>query len=215
MKTISIEQIEGLQLNVHHQKKERAVYFDDDHYYKIWVKNWEHSKVANHGFSSGYYDSAIAGVFKHFIVDTDGSHLGYAMKKGKVAGGSRDSWQKLINLTSDEQRKEFIKTVFSRAKKHRCIVSDMCPANVVVFKDSISLIDYEGLASFDWFFQKKPQFWEAQSRNLKKYPTPFWRDMSKYLIEYCRQCLGIDFSGNLDSEIEFLKLHDAVMKKVC
>ena len=75
MKTISIEKIEALQpqLNVHHRKKERAVYFDDDNYYKIWVKNWEHSKVTNHGFSSGYYDSAVAGVFKHFIVEMTSS----------------------------------------------------------------------------------------------------------------------------------------------
>ena len=213
MKTTSISDIAKKNLYVHHQKRERAVYFDDKSYYKLWINGWEHSRVAKHGFETGYYDAINASAFKSFIVDSDGSHLGYTMKKGLVVGGSRDSWQNLIANTNDTQRRKFIKEIFQRSVEHRCVVSDMCPANVVISDDSISLIDYEGLASFDWFFKGKPQQWEAQNRNLNKYPKPLWRDMSKYLKQYVAECLQINFEEDIKNEENFLKLHELVMEK--
>lgn len=213
MKLTPIIDIAEKKLYVHHQKRERAVYFDSENYYKLWVKGWEHSAVAKHGFEIEYYDDFNASVFRSFIVDPDGSHLGYSMKKGTSIGGSRDNWQKLIGCTTDIQRKKFIKEIFQRSIIHRCIVSDMCPANVVVDNGKISLIDYEGLGSFSWFFEGKPQVWEAQNRNLDKYPKPLWRDMSKYLRQYVAECLQIDFEEDIKTEESFLRLHQLVMEK--
>ena len=214
MKTTTLQSIDSKKLRVHHVKRERAVYFDEFNYYKFWVKDWEHSRVSKHGFDIGFYDLKTAYAFDSFIVDEDGSQLGYKMKKGKVAGGSKDSWETLIKKTNTKERHDFIKTIFQRAKKNSCIVSDMCPANIVVIDNKISLIDYEGLASFDWFFSGIPQKWEAQNRNLNKYPKPLWRDMSKYLISYCNECLGTDYHEDVNSEKNFLILHDVVMEKI-
>ena len=83
--------------------------------------------------------------------------------------------------------------------KNECIVSDMAPSNIILYENKISLIDLEGLASFEWLFNGKPQTWEAQNRNLNKCPSPFWRDMSKYLRGFLSECVGIKYDKNVDS----------------
>ena len=90
----------------------------------------------------------------------------------------------------------------------------MCPSNVVIYNGEISLIDYEGLASFDWLFNGKPQPWEAQKRNLKKYPTPFWRDMSKHIKSYAEQCVGVKYDKDLSSMQNFLDFCYKIKKAV-
>tara|TARA_R110000744_G_scaffold63869_3_gene131397 strand:- start:5008 stop:5658 length:651 start_codon:yes stop_codon:yes gene_type:complete len=197
--------------NIHHKKRERAVYYNDGHYIKLWVKDWEHCNVARHGFDIGYYDEKNAPACLAFVVDVDGkSDLGYVMKKGNVTGGSKDSWAKLIEMTSLDQRKSFIREVFDRSRLHSCIVSDMCPANVIVSDEEISLIDYEGLGSFNWFFNGQPEEWEAQSRNLKKCPNPYWRDMSKYLKRYVKECLDISFDKDISTVDAFNELYELI-----
>ena len=213
MNSIPVSEFADKQLKVHHQKRERAVYYDDESYYKFWVREWEHSRVAQHGFKVGYYDDELASAFDSFIVDVDGAHLGYKMKKGESVGGSRDGWQNLIKKTSELQRKKFIKNIFQRSLEYSCLVSDMCPANVVICEGNISLIDYEGLGSFSWFFDSKPEIWEAQNRNLDKYPKPIWRDMSKYLRRYVEECLHARFDKDIKTEENFLELYHIVMEK--
>ena len=95
--------IKNNRLRVHHQKRERAVYFDDEYYYKIWVMDWEHSRVVRHAFETGYYDETTVPAFDSIIVQ-DNHDLGYKVKKGKVIGGSKSSWETLIKATSHQQR---------------------------------------------------------------------------------------------------------------
>jgi len=196
-------------LRVHHQKRERAVFYDDDFYYKLWVPNWEHSKVVRNAFKVGYYDSNIVPAFDSMIT-SDNIDLGYKIRRGKVIGGSQSSWKTLIDNSSQEQRIEFTKHVLNKSMQHRCIVSDMCPANVILWNGKLSLIDLEGLASFDWFFSGHPEKWEAQNRNLKKYPTPLWRDMSKYLRAFLEECVNIKYDKDINSIKNFLEVHTMI-----
>ena len=212
-------------------KRERVVFCDDDFYYKVWDPNWEHSKVTRHAFDIGYYDESIACAFDSMLVqtmcevnighynvsiDTATIDLGYKMKKGKrlydynIAGEANDPWKKLIKATDHDQRKDFIKKIFAKSINHRCIVSDLHPANIVIVDEKISLIDYEGLCSFDWFFKGEPCEWEAQNRNLKKCPSPLWRDMSKYLISYLNDCLNFKHQKDINSLERFLELSELV-----
>ena len=118
MKEVNVSFLQKKPLSLHHSKRERAVYFDSEHYYKIWVQGWEHSRVARHGFECGYYDDSIASAFEAFIVE-DVFDVGYAMKKGTVIGGSRDPWTRLINAATLNERKAFIRTVFEKSMKNR------------------------------------------------------------------------------------------------
>lgn len=202
-----MNQVEYNQINknlrVHHSKRERAVAFDNEFYYKFWVPGWEHGLVTRHGIESGFYDKSISCVLDSIIVDS-GRDIGYRMHRAQVAGGSRDSWQNLIENTTKETRQKFITSIMEKSVSLGMTVTDMCPSNVVIYNGEISLIDYEGLASFDWLFNSKPQPWEAQNRNLKKYPTPFWRDMSKHIKSYAEQCIGVKYSKDLSSMHNFL-----------
>ena len=97
------------------------------------------------------------------------------------------------------------------------MVADMCPSNIILFnrkksinRPQISLIDLEGFASFDWFFEGKPQEWEAQDRNLKKCPDPLWRDMSKYTVSFLKECVGINYKKSIDCVERFEEVYELV-----
>ena len=198
MKEIEIKKVlESKNLIIHHQKRERMVMYDDLHYYKIWVPNWEHSQVLRNAFEIGFYDKNTTPAFSKIITE-NGLDRGYIMYRGTVAGNSNDNWNKLINQTSHEQRLSFIKNLFQKAVNTNCIPSDMSPSNIILYNGKISLIDLEGFQSFEWLFHGKPQQWEAQNRNLKKAPNPFWRDMSKNILSFLDQCVGLKYNKKLD-----------------
>lgn len=196
-----------LLLRTHHQKRERAGYYDEQYFYKVWVPNWEHAKVSRHVFEVGYYNLEIVPAFRCFLTH-EGLDRGYIMHLGQVIGGSADNWDRLVNNTTKEQRIKFIKTIFERAVVHESIVSDMAPSNVILYDGKISLIDLEAHASFDWLFKQQPKSWEAQSRNMNKVPSPLWRDMSKYLLSYLDQCVGIKYDKKLDCVDNLAEVND-------
>ena len=206
MKVIEIQDINN-SLKTHHRKRERAVYFDDEFYYKFWVPDWEHGLVTRYGLESGFYDEKISCVFDCLIIYSK-KDVGYRMQRATVAGGSRDSWEKLISSTTEKTRQQFMLAILEKSLRHQATVTDMCPSNVVIQEGKISLIDYEGLASFQWLFDGKPRAWEAQNRNLARYPSPFWRDMSKHIKSYTEQCIGMTYNEDISSEKKFIEFYN-------
>tara|TARA_R100000008_G_C3550833_1_gene150312 strand:- start:140 stop:835 length:696 start_codon:yes stop_codon:yes gene_type:complete len=198
------------QVTVVHEKRERSVFHDSKFYYKIWKKDWEHSRVTRHAFNIGYYDESIVPAFDSMIVDADGVDMGYCMLIGKLAGRTNKSWSKLVQKTTYEQRVEFLLTLLEKSMEHEMTVADMAPQNVVMIDGKISLIDLEGLCSFSWLFEQQPQSWEAQNRNLKKCPNPTWRDMSKYLKLALDEWLDISVEGDINNRIEFKSVYEYV-----
>jgi len=194
-------------LSIHHQKRERLVMYDDSYYYKTWVPGWEHSHVPRHAFKIGFYDECLTPAFRKMLVEA-GVDRGYIMSRGLVVGSSKDNWDKLISETTYEQRLVFIKNIFEKAVALRCVPSDMAPSNVILYNGEISLIDLEAFQSFDWLFYGKPQYWEAQNRNLKKVPQPLWRDMSKNLLSYLEQCVGLKHDKKLDCVENIIKVNN-------
>jgi hypothetical protein len=214
MRSININELSDklVPSNLIHQKRERAVYKSGNEYYKIWVRAWEHSKAVRHALNIGFYDEALTSGLTALIVDDD-LDVGYAMKAGKLIGKSSDNWQVLIKNTTGQQRFDFIQTVFNRAVKHKCILDDMAPSNVILLDGNISLIDLESVQSYSWLFNGKPEEWEAQNRNLNKIPHPYWRDVSKYLLSYLKECVGLTYKHDIDNASHVENIAHALNEK--
>ena len=195
---VSYSSIDFSKKILHHKKRTRAGFKDENYHYKLWEYGWEHGNVTRNCFEVGYYDLKMIPAFVSMITH-EGKDVGYIMKSGKVMGESRDPWNNLVKYTTQKQQLLFLNQVLQKSVRHNRIISDMVPSNVIIFEDDICLIDLEGVESFDWMFNGKPEPHEAQNRNLNKVSKPYWGIMSQWTKMYMEQCLGIKYDKDLDS----------------
>lgn len=180
-------------------KRDRITFRDYRYFYKCWIfnddyKRYNHQLNVSCGFTHGFYDDQIAPVFKGFIIK-DGREIGYAMHKGKSLKTLGD----LIKLTNYRTRRDFMLSLLNKTIQHKATYPDLTPQNMVIYKNRISLIDYEEYRSLNWLFNKIPEPWEAKDRDLSREPHPLWIKMDKYYKDYFYYCLNIEVKKDINS----------------
>ena len=187
------------------QKRERAVFFNSGVFYKVWVGNWTQSKITEHAFSCGFYNSDNAGSVIALLSDHTGPR-GYAQLQGESMEDPKGSksWDHFIKSIDIEDRKKFIVNLMEKSIEVDGTYSDLAPSNVIKFKEKINLIDLESFRSFDLIFKRQKSEFELFDLDAwwKPHETAK-RDVDKYFRSYMSECLSVDINFVIDSREAF------------
>lgn len=195
------------------------VYTDGDLYYKIWPSNWNKSSVVNHAVKSNFYDSYSIPILTKLIYDGEG-HRGYITKKGKhlydksINKGYK-YWDYMVENTTNVQRKDFILSLLNRSLQCQLLFTDLCPTNLLLYNDDISLIDLDSCHSFSYIFYGKPMNFEKLTAHHSDHLERSRYSCNLLYRDYLRECLGIDYDKTINSENklkEIIKLIEKIGK---
>jgi hypothetical protein len=190
------------------KKRERAVYKNEDFFYKVWVPNWTQGDITKHALDVGFYCEDNASALVSLIYDSSGQR-GYITKAGKLlAPMGGQGWSLFCNLTSTVQRVEFMKCLLDKGIESKGIFVDLVPSNMVLIDKKISLIDFDSFNSFSFMFDRQRQWYERFE--LDAWWKPFEtanRDVDRFYRSYFNQCLGIEIQNKIQSteDIKMLK----------
>lgn len=207
MKSVHISELQEKIKNgvVVKKKRERIVLSCGDVYIKLWVPNWTQGDITKAAHDLGYYDDANASSLICLIYDETGQR-GYVTKSGKPAG---NDWNTFKKLTTEVERKRFIKSILEKSLKAQGIYTDLYPTNFIIIDDKVSLIDLDSFTSFSLLFQKKKEAYEKFDLAAwwKPYETAI-EDLDRRFKEYFEQSLDIMIDFKINSRESIQKLID-------
>ena len=183
------------------KKRERAVYTDEDHYYKIWVPNWTQGDITKAALDLGFYDESISNSLISLVFDESGQR-GYICKKGtELWDCDVKDWDCFINLTTEDQRFEFISKTLENSLKCSGIFSDFFPGNLVLCDNKISFIDFDSFRSFNFIFNGEREWYEKFDLDAWWNPlSTARRDLNISLNSYFSECLNLNIDDNIVSQ---------------
>ena len=191
------------------------VYKDDNFYYKLWPSSWFKSNVVKITLENGFYTDSILPVPVTLIHDNIGQR-GYVMKKGKVLIHKENyrKWDTFVENTTRKQRKSFILNLLNRSLYIKGTHVDLCPSNLILYNDEISLIDLNSYNTFDFIFRKKPasyeDFRETTKEDLFEYAS---YNIDLFYRDYLEFCLDIKYDKKIDSEQSLKDIKNLVKKR--
>ena len=91
---------------------------------------------------------------------------------------------------------------------------DLCPSNLILYNDEISLIDLNSYNPFDFIFRKKPasyeDFRETTKEDLFEYAS---YNIDLFYRDYLEFCLDIKYDKKIDSEQSLKDIKNLVKKR--
>ena len=192
------------------------VYTDNNLYYKIWPSDWGKSNVVKVAVGNGFYDSYTAPVLESLIYDDDGQR-GYITKKGKSLLGRKGSdWSKVVENTTIQHRKDFMMYLLEKSLDTRGIHVDLCPNNLVLYNDKLSLIDLDSYTSFSFVFDGETKWFENFNiKDFRKDPLEIVRyDLDLLYNDYLQGCLDIKYGRKINSEQRLIELMNFIERKI-
>ena len=122
------------------QDHSRWIFYDKQNklYFKIWNETYIRKDTIPKAFELGFYDTEILPAFVGLIY-WEGICRGYVMKECN---------------TDSLFKSRFFDEIKKRTKKTNLFAYDFCPKHIVKYKDTLTLIDLEGVYNLDEYEDK-------------------------------------------------------------
>ena len=208
VKQVHLDNIEVGSLEYVRKKRERAVFYEAEtrKYYKIWVPNWTQSLCTLEGINRGFYDNETCSALEKLIYDETGQR-GYVMKRGKCY----KNYNQIVENTTLDARKEFVKAVLKNAINAKAIFHDFAPSNMIVIDGKLSFIDLDAFRSFSLIFHKQKEEFEKFELNVKWKPyESALRDVTQKLPLMISKLLQVPIF-KIDDEDSFEKILEKIL----
>ena len=196
------------------KKRERAVFYGNGMFYKIWVPNWTQGDITKHCFDIGFYDSGNASSVDALIYDDTGQR-GYAQRAGQTVSTvhrhNDSEWSYFTKLVDKRSRFDFVLDLMRKSIIADGTFSDFAPSNVIIHDNKLNLIDLESYRSFDLIFDRKRASFEMFDLDAwwKPHETAL-RDVNLYFKSYFKACLDIELDFDISDRAHFNKALEIV-----
>ena len=126
-------------------------------------------------------------------------------------------WDYIVENTNILQRKDFILKILNNSMSSKLFFIDLCPTNLVLYNDDISLIDLDGCCSFSLLFYGNALKHEKFKKDYsgRRFLDIFRNNVNLFYRDYLRECLDIKYDRNINSEHkidEIISLVDKIRK---
>ncbi len=219
------------------------LYTDSEYYYKIWDASWDKSNIVEKAFNDGLYDMNIVSVFDSLVYDDEGTR-GYITTAGKRMFPLKDGKSYLFmnsdnnnefdsftiynSNTTREQRRQFILDILNNTIDSETIYFDLTPRNILLNDNKLSLIDLDGVVTFDYMFTV--QFLDLDNDNpyykidtdtdeckQEEMKIKAWQVIYKHFNtiykQYLIQCLNINYDKEINSKQSLIEIRELIEKE--